>query len=57
MSNMAYCVFQNTLVDLSQAYDKLADYTCDSTEEAEARKKLIALCCEIASDFGDEVEA
>jgi hypothetical protein len=60
MSNMAYCRFQNTLLDLKDCQEALneidGDLTQISREEAKAAKSLIRVCIEIAQDFGDQNE-
>ena len=70
MSNMSYCRFQNTLSALRDCYyngmsDE--DYAFGETgsptgqhmlskDETHARKALIALCVQIANEFGDQAE-
>jgi len=56
MGNMGYCRFENTLEDLEDCYDHIDDDLRDSPEEARARKKLIRICCDIASDCGDLID-
>lgn len=53
MSNMSYCRFRNTLGDLRECYDNMDDRDL-SEDEARARKRLIALCQEIAQAYADE---
>ena len=48
MGNMSYCRFRNTLNDLRECYEHIANEDL-SDEESEARKKLIELCKDIAS--------
>ena len=48
MTNMSYCRFENTLLNLTDCYDHLDDDL--SPEEEEAKKKLITICCLIAKD-------
>lgn len=55
--NMTYCMMRNTLKDLQDANRRLGRTEDMSVEEQEARLDLIALCVEIAHDFGDEVGA
>lgn len=55
MSNMSYCRFENTLVDLKDCYDHIQGEDLSETE-LKARKKMIALCTDIACDFGSEVD-
>jgi len=49
MSNMSYCMFQNTLKDLIQVQEE-GDWDSNelSEEEQEARKDLLNLCREIS---------
>jgi hypothetical protein len=55
MGNMGYCRFHNTLSDLRDCYDHIDDDDL-SEEEERARKRLIELCKEIASEFENEEE-
>ena len=50
MASMSYCRFRNTLSDLRDCYDSM-DNSDLSTEEVEARRRLVNLCAEIASDY------
>jgi hypothetical protein len=62
MSNMSYCRFRNTLLDLQDCQENLFDEYGNtpsdlSKDEERARKQLIELCKEIAQDIennGDE---
>lgn len=45
--NMDYCRFRNTLEALDDCNDEMNDDELSEKEEC-ARKKLVALCCEIA---------
>lgn len=56
MSNMSYCRFQNTAADLEDCAeaDGMHDPADLSAEEKRARLRLIDLCKEIASYYGDE---
>ena len=59
MSNMSYCRFRNTLLDLRDCYDNINDLENDEfggDSESAARRKLIDLCCDIALAYGDEVD-
>lgn len=54
MANMSYCRFQNTLGDLRDCVDALDQINgLDelSTEEAEAARRLIKLCREVAENW------
>lgn len=67
MSNMSYCRYQNTLIDLQDCYYALQDeFPADpdddeatdgpatiSKDEAEARKALVELCIVIGEEFSD----
>lgn len=53
MPNMTYCRFQNTLADLRDCYDAMDEEEL-SEEEQKARQRLISLCSDITSDYGDE---
>lgn len=53
MPNMSYCRFQNTLGDLRDCYENMDNPKQLSEEEQKARKALIKLCEDIASDYGD----
>ena len=55
MSNMGYCRFRNTLIDLRDCEEHLGDGEF-SEEEAKARGRLIALCVEITRDYSEEAE-
>ena len=57
MSNMSYCRFQNTLPDLRDCYETMAEREpgeMSSFEEQLARWHLVRLCQRIMNDFGDE---
>jgi hypothetical protein len=51
MANMSYCRFENTFKDLQDCYMNMDDI--DNTSEHQYREKLIQLCKEIVSDYGD----
>jgi len=53
MANMSYCRFINTLRDLQDCYANIDEEDL-SEEESRNRKKLIRLCGNIVSDYGDE---
>ena len=52
MSNMSYCMFENTLRDLRQVQAD-GDFESNDLNETEiyARKELVKLCREIAENF------
>ena len=50
MVNMNHCQFENTLYDLQECYQAMEATEFLSEWEAAARKKLIALCKQIAED-------
>lgn len=56
MSNMSYCRFRNTLLDLQDCEEHLYDEDL-SPEEEKARKKLIVLCSNIHTDTGGDEPA
>lgn len=49
MSNMGYCRFENTLHDLRDCYEHIDEKL--SEDEEKAKKKMIELCKQIASDW------
>lgn len=55
MANMSYCRFRNTLDDLRDCQEHMDDRDL-SDEERRARKGLLRICVEIASDYGEEAE-
>lgn len=54
MSNMSYCRFENAYNNLLDCADNMDDVFV-SHNEADYRRRLIALCVEIALDYGHEV--
>lgn len=56
MSNMSYCRFQNTLLDLRDCHEVMFEEDELSLEEVRARRQLIELCHDIAQDAEDEYE-
>lgn len=50
MANMSYCRFQNTLVDLEDAYEHFEDHISEG--EDKCRQKMIKLCKKIVADYG-----
>lgn len=44
---MSYCRFRNTLNDLWDCYEHLADVENGESEERDARDRLVALCQKI----------
>jgi hypothetical protein len=58
MTNMSYCRFHNTLLDLRDCADAMENPRDKaSTDEAIARRRLIELCVDIAARFEDAEEA
>ena len=55
MGNMGYCRFENTLEDLQDCYKHMDEKDFDESED-KARKRMIALCVDIALDYGHEVD-
>lgn len=49
---MSYCRFQNTVKDLRDCQQNLWDAV--SKDENEARKRLVAICKEIAAECEDD---
>ena len=56
MANMSYCRFQNTVSDLRDCYDHMDDKIEDDSAESKARRRMIRIACDIADDYGHEVE-
>lgn len=56
MSNMSYCRFENTAKDLEDCSEHINDDLSDSDYERRARKRLVALCRQIADDYNMEDE-
>ena len=52
MSNMSYCRFHNTIIDLRDCYEHMDEEV--SGDEKYNRKKLIELCEDIVQEFGEE---
>lgn len=52
VSNMGYCRFRNTLIDLRDCAEHLNDEL--GQDEAEARKRLVRLCQKIINDFVED---
>jgi hypothetical protein len=52
MSNMAYCRFQNTVLDLQDCFDSMNESDL-SEEETRAKERLIKLCVDIACEHGN----
>ncbi len=53
MSNMAYCRYENTVHDLQDCYDHIHDDDL-SPDEQLARKRLAAICADIANEYSEE---
>jgi len=57
MGNMSYCRFENTSQDLEDCFDNMDESMEEASDyELKARKKLIRICCDIALDYGHEVD-
>ena len=58
MSNMSYCRHENTANDLEDCYERWDDFDPEdsSSHEIRGRKKLLRLCKDIVSDYGDDEE-
>jgi len=56
MANMSYCRFRNTIKDLFDCYEHLDEIDDLVEGEEDARIQLIQLCCEIAEEYGEDVE-
>ena len=56
MSNMSYCLFENTLPDLQECYESLVENNESDLSQTElgAKKAMIELCCIIAGEFGEQ---
>ena len=52
MANMAYCRFENTLIDLLDCKEHLND-TLTARSEHAARLELVQLCADIAAEYTD----
>ena len=53
MSNMSYCRFTNTALNLEDCSEHMDDEDLSDSEE-KAKKRLIKLCQDIADDWGEE---
>ena len=61
MANMSYCRFRNTLNDLQDCSDNMNESLDDPNDsyeltEAQARRRLIDMCCNIALAYCDDVD-
>jgi endonuclease III len=61
MGNMSYCRFENTLEDLRDCKDALDEGALNNVMgvsgfEREAMRNLIALCQDIADEYGEDTE-
>ena len=54
MGNMEYCRFGNTVNDLQDCYEHMDDADL-TTYEVAARQRLIGICIDIVTDYGDDV--
>ena len=54
MSNMPYCRFRSTLSDLRDCYEQMEDDDDLPKDESKARERLIRLCQDIVTDYGDD---
>ena len=54
MSNMAYCRFQNTLIDLLDCFEHMDETDGLSKEESKARKRIIEISKDIIESFEEE---
>lgn len=55
MPNMSYCMFQNTLGDLEACAERF-DAEDLSTDEAEARLRMVNVMADIFGDLGVELD-
>ena len=55
MANMSYCRFENTLADLQDCEQALAENENLSPMEARAMVRLITLCIGIAKHYGPPI--
>jgi len=53
MSNMEYCRFQNTYIDLQECSEALANNELPSKEEVKFAKRLLKLCKEITDNYSE----
>ena len=55
MSNMSYCRFRNTLIDLRDCHEALSEMNDPNTElsgeELKAFERMVRLCREIADNY------
>jgi len=54
MSNMSYCRFRNTLIDLQDCFEHWEELDEEDEEEMRAREELLQLCRDIVEIYGDE---
>ncbi len=61
MSNMSYCRFENTLADLRDCRDALADSNDPISELSDSERRcaleLLVMCRDLAADFEWDIEA
>lgn len=55
MSNMSYCMFQNTLQDLRQCAERLGEIGDEldelSEDEQRSARRMISICSDIAEQY------
>ena len=55
MSNMSYCRFRNTLIDLRDCKNHV-DEPLDNKDEWKARQELVKVCKKMVEDYEDFVD-
>jgi hypothetical protein len=53
MSNMSYCMFENTFEDLKDCLEHMDDKDLSESEK-KYQNKLINLCIKLAEDYNEE---
>lgn len=56
MTNMSYCMCQNTAADLEQVYDNVSSIEDLSDDEAAAFRRIVKIANRIVDDFGSGVD-